>query len=106
MTEDFFPHSLTKQSYTTLSCRHFSNVRVKYHKMNTIIQSEILGKILMSHSIQRGIGAVTSPGIVVLPTPFNLSTFTYPCLKQFQNCQQYQIHLTCNHRCTDPIEIL
>lgn len=100
MTVDFFPHSIARKSFTELSCRHVSNVRVKYHKMNTIIEDEIANKILYEHHLElTNPTAATSPGLVLLPTPFDSSIFPYPCLKQFQNAAEFVLHLTCNHRC-------
>jgi hypothetical protein len=100
MPVEYFPHGITKEAFTCLSCRHYCNVRVKYNKMNTIIQDEIVDKILCEHHIQSSSPtAMASPGAVMLPTPFDISTFTYPCLKQFQNPSDFIIHLTCNHRC-------
>jgi N-acetylmuramoyl-L-alanine amidase CwlA len=99
MSVDYFPHGITKSAFTCLSCRHYYNVRVKYHKMNTFIQDEIVNKILYEHNMDfSGPTIITSPGAVWLPTPFDTSIFTYPCLKQFQNPSNLVIHLTCNHR--------
>lgn len=100
MPVEYFPHSITEKAFTSLSCRHFYNVRVKYNKMNTFIQDEIVNKILCEHHIEpTGPTAITSPGAVLLPTPFDMSVFTYPCLKQFQNPSDFIVHFTCNHRC-------
>jgi hypothetical protein len=102
MPVEYFPHGITKQAYTYLSCRHYYNVRVKYNKMNTFIQNEIVNKILCEHHMESSSPtAVTSPGAVLLPTPFDISTFIYPCLKQFQNSSNFIVHLTCNHRSMD-----
>ena len=99
MPVEYFPHGISKTAFTCLSCRHYYNVRVKYTKMNTFIQDEIVNKILYEHHIESSSPtAVTSPGAVLLPTPFDVSTLTYPCLKQFQNPSNYVVHLTCNHR--------
>jgi hypothetical protein len=99
MTEEYFPHGITKEAFTSLSCRHYYNVRVKYHKMNTFIQDEIVNKILYEHHLESASPtATTCPGAVLLPTPFDMSIFTYPCLKQFQNPSDFIVHLTCNHR--------
>jgi hypothetical protein len=101
MTEEYFPHSIAKQEFTCLSCRNYFNVRVKYNKMNTFIQDEIVNKILYEHHLDSSSPtATTSPGVILLPTPFDLSILTYPCLKQFQNFSEFIIHLTCNHRST------
>lgn len=100
MTVDYFPHSITKKAFTQLSCRHVANIRVKYHKMNTIIQDEIGNKILHEHHLElSNPTATTSPGLVLLPTPLNNAIFPYPCLKQFQDLPEFVLHLTCNHRC-------
>lgn len=99
MPVEFFPHSIAKQAFTGLSCRNYINVRVKYQKLNTFIQDEIANKILAEHHLHRtNPTANTSPGAVILPTPFDNAIFPYPCLKQFQNTNDYVIHLTCNHR--------
>lgn len=99
MTVDYFPHGICKTEFSSLSCRHYFNVRVKYQKMNTIIQDEIVNKILYDHHIESvSPTATTSPGAVLLPTPFDMSTLTYPCLKQFQNPSNILVHITCNHR--------
>jgi hypothetical protein len=99
MTEEYFPHSIAKQEFTCLSCRHYFNVRIKYNKMNTFIQEEIVNKILAEHHMESSSPiAATSPGAVLLPTPFDMSTLTYPCLKQFQNPSNFIVHSTCNHR--------
>jgi hypothetical protein len=99
MPEEYFPHSLSKAEFTCLSCRHYYNVRVKYNKMNTFIQNEIVNKILCEHHMESSSPtAVTCPGAVLLPTPFAVSNFTHPCLKQFQNSSNFVVHLTCNHR--------
>ena len=95
----YFPHSITQAEFTCLSCRHYYNVRVKYHKMNTFIQDEIVNKILYEHHIESSSAtATTNPGAVLLPTPFDRSIFTYPCLKQYKNSSDFLIHWTCNHR--------
>ncbi|CAF5152546.1 unnamed protein product, partial [Rotaria magnacalcarata] len=99
MTADYFPHGVTKAAFTSLSCRHYYNVRVRYHKMNTIIQDEIVNRILYEHHMEfSSPTTTTNPGAVLLPTPFDLAAFTYPCLKQFQNSSDVIVHLTCNHR--------
>ncbi len=99
MPIEYFPHGITKDTFTCLSCRHYYNVRVKYNKMNTFIQEEIVNKILAEHHMESSSPiAATSPGAVLLPTPFDMSTLTYPCLKQFQNPSNFIVHSTCNHR--------
>ena len=101
MTADYFPHSIAKRAFTLLSCRHCYNVRVRYNKMNTFIQDEIVNKLLYEHHLETSSPTVTtSPGAVLLPTPFDLSSFAYPCLKQFQSSPDFVVHLTCNHRST------
>ncbi|CAF3640658.1 unnamed protein product [Rotaria sp. Silwood1] len=105
MPIEYFPHGITKPTFTCLSCRYFYNVRVKYHKMNTIIQNEIVNNILYEHHIESASPtSTTSPGVVLLPTPFDISTFTYPCLKQFQYSSDLLVHLTCNHRSISPLD--
>ncbi len=99
MPVEYFPHGITKGAFTCHSCRHYYNVRVKYNKMNTFIQEEIVNKILAEHHMESSSPiAATSPGAVLLPTPFDMSTLTYPCLKQFQNPSNFIVHSTCNHR--------
>ncbi|CAF3639029.1 unnamed protein product [Rotaria socialis] len=105
MTADYFPHGVTKAAFTSLSCRHYHNVRVRYHKMNTIIQDEIVNRILYEHHMEfSSPTTTTNPGAVLLPTPFDLAAFTYPCLKQFQNSSDVVVHLTCNHRSISPLD--
>jgi hypothetical protein len=105
MTVEYFPHGISKAAFTCLSCRHYCNVRVKYNKMNTFIQEEIVNKILSEHHTEStNATAAISPGAVLLPTPFQISHFTYPCLKQFQNQSNFVIHLTCNHRDVSPLD--
>ena len=71
MTIDYFPHSISKAAFTCLSCRHYHNVRVKYQKMNTFIQDEIVNKILYEHHLASSSPTITtSPGAVLLPTPY------------------------------------
>jgi hypothetical protein len=99
MTEEYFPHSISKAAFTCLSCRHQYNARVKYKKMNTFVQNEIVDVILCEHHMESSSPtAITSPGAVLLPTPFNMLNLAYPCLKQFQNSSDLPVHLTCNHR--------
>lgn len=99
MPTDYFPHGISRAEFTCLSCRHFHNARVKYHKMNTIIQDRIVNKILYEHHLESNTSTTTtSPGVVLLPTPFDISTYTYPCLKTFQSSSNFIIHYTCNHR--------
>ena len=99
MSPEFFPHTFTKEAFTTLSCRHHYNLRVKYHKMNTFIQDELVSRILFDHSI-RNIppSSKLSPGAVLLPTPIDVSILKYPCLAHFQTNDQIIFQLTCNHR--------
>ncbi|CAF1216648.1 unnamed protein product [Adineta steineri] len=105
MPVDYFPHSIATTEFTSLSCRHYYNVRVKYHKMNTFVQNEIANRMLYEHHMKLSAPtSTTSPGVVLLPTPFTSSTLTYPCLKQFQNSSNATIHLTCNHRCLSPLD--
>ncbi|CAF3553209.1 unnamed protein product [Rotaria sordida] len=105
MSAEYFPHGISKAAFTCLSCRHYYNVRVKYNKMNTFIQDEIVNKILYEHHIEPSSPTITtSPGVVLLPTPFDISTFMYPCLKQFQNSSNFIVHLTCNHRSISPLD--
>ncbi|UJR35583.1 hypothetical protein I4U23_028336 [Adineta vaga] len=105
MTIDYYPHGITKSEFTRLSCRHYYNVRVKYQKMNTIIQNEITNPILFEHRMTgTSVTAFSSPGLVMLPTPFKTSILKYPCLTQFQDISNVILHLTCNHRCYSPID--
>ncbi|CAF3289212.1 unnamed protein product [Rotaria sp. Silwood2] len=105
MPIEYFPYGITKSAFTCLSCRHIYNVRVKYHKMKTIIQNEIVNNILYEHHIESANPtSITSPGIVLLPIPFDISTLTYPCLKQFQYSSDFYVHLTCNHRSISPLD--
>ncbi|CAF2785557.1 unnamed protein product [Rotaria sp. Silwood2] len=105
MPVEYFPHGISKAAFTCLSCRHYNNARVKYHKMNTFIQDEIVNRILYEHHIETSTPTTTtSPGLVLLPTPFDTSTFMYPCLKHFQNSSNFIVHLTCNHRSISPLD--
>lgn len=99
MPPEFFPHTITDPAFTTLSCRHYYNARVKYHLMNTFIQNEMASSVLLEHRIT-GMPAshTTSPGIVILPTPISYSTLPFPCLKHFQDSSDVTVHMTCNHR--------
>lgn len=101
MSAEYFPHGVAKSLFTCLSCRHYCNVRVKYHKMNTFIREEIVSKLLCDHSIE-GVSpsGVSWPGAVLLPTPIDMSMLSYPCLKQYQNLTDIILHVTCNHRRT------
>ncbi|CAF1320705.1 unnamed protein product [Rotaria sordida] len=106
MTVEYFPHGITKSTLTCLSCRHFYNVRIKYHKMNTIIQDEMVNSILFDHHVElANPKSRTSPGVVLLPESFDLLTFTYPCLIQFQCSSDYFVRLTCNHRSISPSDL-
>ena len=100
MPVEYFPHGITKSAFIRLSCRHYHNVRVKYQKMNTIIQNEIANQILFEHHIKSANAtSTTSSGVIMLPPSFDRTILTYPCLKQFQNGTEVNLHLTCNHRC-------
>ncbi|CAF1146931.1 unnamed protein product [Adineta ricciae] len=105
MPIEYFPHGITKSAFIRLSCRHYHNVRVKYQKMNTIVQNEIANQILFEHRIKStNATSLTSSGVIMLPASFDTTMLIYPCLKQFQNGTDINLHLTCNHRCYSPLD--
>ncbi|CAF0950743.1 unnamed protein product, partial [Didymodactylos carnosus] len=100
MPIDFFPFGETKQVFTNSSCRHLHNPRIKYQKLFTYVQNELVNQLLTQHRIEDSTIALTistSRGLVLLPTQFDsLNILKYPCLKKFKD--DLRLHMTCNHR--------